>query len=643
MDPKVQLAFTHISMTLAAFIFDLVLCVLIAADHRRKEQRNAKFLAFCIVILLGMTITCLDESLRRVQLVDLPQRMAMLLYLMTLLTNILLSFFFSRYAETFFKNRTRQWLAVSKMNVWIMLLAIVMILICYIHKFAVLDGTEESFRLNPLFRYLIAFVVELYFITYSAVLFIVYRKELNRRAVLTSIAAFFLTISGIIIELFNHTGILFNYFGVSIGLYVFYIGVETPDYKLLLKTLTELEKEKGRADEANRSKSQFLADMSHEIRTPINAVIGMNEMILRECTDRNILGYAKNIDSSGKTLLSIINDVLDISKIEAGKMELELNEYSFGTMLHDTVNLILPKAEAKGLMFEWSADESMPDRLYGDETRIRQILVNLLNNAVKYTEKGYVKLDVTYERAGHDIDLFIDVSDTGIGIREEDIGRLFNKFDRFDKERNKSIEGTGLGLPIVRSLLDLMKGSMDVNSIYGEGSSFRVSLPQKAVGEETLGDFRKRTEENRNRGNGYRALFTAPDARILVVDDTAVNLVVVKGLLKATGINIDTASSGREALAKSEKTAYDLILMDIRMPLMSGTEAMHLIRQQENGLNTKTPVICLTADAISGAREHYIEEGFDSYISKPFKSSDFEAALAKFLPASKVKYTTIGE
>ena len=294
-------------------------------------------------------------------------------------------------------------------------------------------------------------------------------------------------------------------------------------------------------------------------------------------------------------------------------------------------------------MFEWSADESMPDRLYGDETRIRQILVNLLNNAVKYTEKGYVKLEIAYELAGHDIELFIDVSDTGIGIREEDLGRLFNKFDRFDKERNKSVEGTGLGLPIVHSLLDMMKGTMDVNSIYGEGSTFRITLPQKAVGEKTLGDFRKRTEENQSREHGYRALFTAPEARILVVDDTAVNLVVVKGLLKTTGIQIETASSGREALAKCEKTPYDLILMDIRMPLMSGTEAMHLIKKQENGQNIKTPVICLTADAIAGAREHYLEEGFDSYISKPFKSSDFEAALAKFLPASKVKYTTIGE
>ena len=643
MDPNVQLAFLHISMTLAAFFFDLVLCVLVAADYRRKEQRNNKYLAFCIVMLVGMTITCLDECLRRMQLVDLSQRMSMLLLLLALLTNIMLSYFFSRYAETFFKEKKSGWFNVSKVNAGLMILALILVFGCYVRKLIILDGTKETFELAPWFKFLIAFAFELYFIIYSAALFIVHRKDLNRRAVITSTAAFALTISGIILELFNKTGILLNYFGVSIGLYVFYIGVETPDYKLLLKTLSELEKEKARADEANQSKSEFLADMSHEIRTPINAVIGMNEMILRECSDRTILGYAKSIDSSGKTLLSIINDVLDISKIEAGKMELELNEYSFGTLLHDTVNLILPKAEAKGLMFEWSADESMPDRLYGDETRIRQILVNLLNNAVKYTEKGYVKLEVTYEMAGHDIELFIDVSDTGIGIREEDIGRLFNKFDRFDKERNKSIEGTGLGLPIVRSLLDLMKGTMDVSSIYGEGSTFRITLPQKAVGEETLGDFRKRTEENQSREHGYRALFTAPEARILVVDDTAVNLVVVKGLLKTTGIQIDTASSGREALAKCENTAYDLILMDIRMPLMNGNEAMHLIKKQENGQNTKTPVICLTADAIAGAREHYLEEGFDSYISKPFKSSDFEAALAKFLPASKVKYTAIGE
>ena len=643
MDPKVQLALTHISMTVAALIFDLALCVLIAADYRRKEQRNNKFLAFCVIMLVGMVITCLDECLRRVGLIRISDQVGLLLLLLTLLTNIMLSFFFSRYAETYFKDRSRRWLLVSRINVILMVVSIFMVFGCYIYRVAFPDETRDIYALNPWFRFLIAFAFELYFIFYSAALFVVPRRELNGRALITSIVAFVLTISGIVLEMFNKTGILLNYFGVAIGLYVFYIGVETPDYKLLLKTLSELEKEKARADEANRTKSEFLADMSHEIRTPINAVIGMNEMILRECEDRAILGYAKNIDSSGKTLLSIINDILDISKIEAGRMELVLGEYSFGTLLQDTVNLILPKAEAKGLMFEWSADESMPDRLYGDETRIRQILVNLLNNAVKYTEKGYVKLEVAYELAGHDIDLFIDISDTGIGIREEDMGRLFNKFDRLDKERNKSIEGTGLGLPIVNSLMNLMKGTVDVNSIYGEGTTFHLTIPQKAVGEESLGDFRRRTEENRSREHGYRALFTAPDARILVVDDTAVNLVVVKGLLKTTGIQIDTASSGREALAKTEKTAYDLILMDIRMPLMDGTEAMHLIKKQENGLNHETPVICLTADAIAGAREHYLEEGFDSYITKPFKSSDFEAALAKFLPASKVKYTAIGE
>jgi signal transduction histidine kinase/ActR/RegA family two-component response regulator len=643
MDPHLQLAISHISLTLASLVLDVILCIIIQADGTRKEQRNKKYLAFCYVMLIGMVLTCLDEALRRDGLVDMPQRVGMALHLSTFLANTLLCYYFSRYTETFFKERSKFWRRLSDVNAVLMICSIVLNVGCYIRKFITLDGTPESFNIVPWFRFIIAFAFELYFILYSAVLFVVHRREPDKRAVITAVGAFMLTISCIVLELFNKTGILINYFGAAIGLYVFYIGVETPDYKLLLTALSELEKEKKRADEANDSKSAFLADMSHEIRTPINAVIGMNEMILRECTDRNIIGYAKNIDSSGKTLLSIINDVLDISKIEAGRMELEPGEYSFGTLIHDTVNMILPKAEGKGLIFEWSADESMPDRLYGDEKRIRQILVNLLNNAVKYTEKGYVKLEISYELAGRDIELSIDVSDTGIGIKEEDMGRLFNKFDRLDKERNKSIEGTGLGLPIVISLLKLMNGTIDVDSIYGEGTTFRITIPQKAVGEETVAEFRKRTEENRSRGSGYRALFNAPDARLLVVDDTAVNLVVVKGLLKTTGIGIDTASSGKEALKKCEETAYDLILMDIRMPLMSGTECMHLIKQQENGLNQKTPVICLTADAIAGAREHYLEEGFDSYITKPFKSSDFEAALAQFLPASKVKYTSIGE
>ncbi len=406
------------------------------------------------------------------------------------------------------------------------------------------------------------------------------------------------------------------------------------------------------ADRSNEAKSEFLANMSHEIRTPINAIMGMNEIILHESMRAEmkykedaslgsvfgeITNYAGNVDSAGKSLLAIINDILDFSKIEAGKLEIVKDEYTFASVLNDVSNMISFRAKAKDLDFQIAVDNAIPNGLYGDELRLRQIMTNLLNNAVKYTDKGSVKLSVTCDpkegiKTGDTIALTIEVSDTGIGIKKEDLGSLFSKFERVDLKHNSTVEGTGLGLAITKELLNLMDGSVSVKSTYGEGSTFTAVLPQQVVSTESVGDFKMKFEQSLHKETESDEELYAPDAHILIVDDTAVNLTVAKGLLKKTGMQIDTATSGQEAVKLAEMTKYDVILMDQRMPEMDGTHALHLIRAQEDGLNADTPVICLTADAIGGAKEKYIAEGFTDYLTKPIKGSALKSALLKYLP-----------
>ena len=419
----------------------------------------------------------------------------------------------------------------------------------------------------------------------------------------------------------------------------------------------QLTEAKAQAEHANTAKSDFLASMSHEIRTPINAVLGMNEMILRESLQArdqvpkeqpeiknyltNISNYSGNLDSAGKNLLAIINDILDFSKIESGKMEITNADYKFSSVLNDISNIVSFRAKDKGLGFKIEVDKDIPDGLFGDELRVRQIMTNLLGNAVKYTKQGGVSLSIS---KGKDdvvikdgiIHLVIAVKDTGIGIKKEDIERLFKKFERVDLQQNSTVEGSGLGLAITKNLLELMNGTIDVESVYGEGSTFTVTLPQKVVSTEAVGDFKMKFEKSVQETEHYHESFRAPDAHILIVDDTRMNLTVAVGLLKKTQIEIDTASSGFEAIELAKTIRYDLILMDQRMPGIDGTETMNRIKNQENGANIDTIFICLTADAVTGARNHYLKEGFTDYLTKPIDSKALEKMLMKYLPEKKV-------
>ncbi|MBO4375524.1 MAG: response regulator [Lachnospiraceae bacterium] len=392
------------------------------------------------------------------------------------------------------------------------------------------------------------------------------------------------------------------------------------------------------AEAANRAKSDFLANMSHEIRTPINTVLGMNEMILRESSDNVITAYASNIKTAGQSLLGIINDILDFTKIEAGKIEIIPAGYSLPSMLNDLVNMIRTRAEEKELELFLDFDERIPRGLFGDEVRIKQIITNLLTNAVKYTEKGHVIFGMSYEETDDDdcIILKVYVKDTGIGIKHEDMDKLFSEFERIEEKRNRNIEGTGLGMSIARNLLEVMGSSLKVESTYGKGSVFSFRLKQRVIDRQPMGNYETASEQQNTGINKYHERFTAENARVLVVDDNEMNLVVFGNLIKQTLIRTDMAYGGDEAIAMSRRTKYDMIFLDHMMPEKDGIETLQEIKADAGNPNSNTPMICLTANAVSGVREKYIEAGFDDYISKPIDPDRLEKMMQKYLPAELV-------
>ena len=397
----------------------------------------------------------------------------------------------------------------------------------------------------------------------------------------------------------------------------------------------ELEKTKKEAEESAKAKDEFLASMSHEIRTPINAILGMNEIILRDTKDEDIISHAKNIEHAGENLLALVNDILDFSKIGSGEMSLIEDEYSVSELIKNIDALIRPRAELKNLIFTTNIEDSLPERLIGDKLRVEQIITNLLTNAVKYTDKGEISLKLNWRRMGQDsIALMMEVQDTGRGIKEKDQDKLFTKFQRLDLDETNTIEGTGLGLTITKTLTDLMHGWIKVESIYGEGSTFTAFITQKAIYGETVGG---KTLSSDNDNSNMCQMIVAPDARIMVVDDTPLNLEVVQGLLKETQINIDMAQGGEECIQLAAHNTYHMIFLDARMPHPDGIETLHQLKKMQ----ITCPIIVITADAVNGAKQKYLHEGFDEYIAKPFKLKELLAMIEKFLPSGLIKHINI--
>ena len=397
--------------------------------------------------------------------------------------------------------------------------------------------------------------------------------------------------------------------------FLMYFTIENPDMKLI----NELNIAKDQAIKANNAKSEFLSSMSHEIRTPLNAIVGFSQALSEEDINDNAKDEVKDIMMASNSLLELVNGILDISKIESGKIEIVNTEYQFKNIYDELVILAKARMGDKPLDFRCHYDEDIPSVLYGDYTIIKQIILNILTNAVKYTREGYIDFSVSSVRKDDICRLIISVEDSGIGIKQENIPKLFTKFERLDLEKNITIEGTGLGLAITKKLVELMNGTIVVQSIYGKGSKFTIAIDQRVVNKEVVVEKREEKKVSEVHAEGRK---------VLIVDDNKINLKVASRLLENYKLDITTVESGALCIDKVNSDTYDLILMDDMMPNMSGVETLHKLKEIDG---FATPVVALTANAVTGMKEKYLNDGFDDYLAKPINRDELNNIVAKYL------------
>lgn len=497
---------------------------------------------------------------------------------------------------------------------------------------------ENGYQHGPI--YMLVHIAPIIEESVTAGMMLINFKKFTKKQRLSIILYILVLASGPVVQIL-HPNVLFILFTVSIGLMLLMFAMETPDYQALTRTMDELRKTRDEAEEAmaaaqaaSQAKSEFLTNISHEIRTPINAILGYNEMVLRDTEKNEVAQYCVNIQSAGKSLLSMISDMMDYTEMESGSIKLEEGNYSTASMISDIMICGKYFAEKKDIEIRVDIDSSIPKMLHGDSARITRIFSNLLSNSVKYTDFGHIDVVIKWEQKSEFAGwINAEVTDTGIGLRDEDIERITSAFHRADKKRNQNIQGLGLGLTIVTRLLAMMGSSLSIKSEYGKGTSISFRLMQGIVDPTPLGNVESLIciPEKSTLSAG----FTAPEARLLAVDDNSMNLELYRGSLKDTKIQIDTAMNGVEALELISRYKYDLIILDHMMPVMDGMETLKTIKKQN--LCQDVPILVITANAVPGEKSVYLNAGFDDYLSKPVSSRQLLEAVRKYLPEHLIR------
>lgn len=620
----------NIDFAVAGVLISIVLLVY-SFSTRGTTSSDKRFRWIVVCSLMANSLDALTTVTIAYQKF-VPLGINYLLNSLLFLSESMIFYFFVSYVGKFVEEERGQSLK-GQVHLLYLIVLYVMVLIVNVSQGMIFSITDEAGYQHGIL-YFVVMILPVYYACFTLYLFFRYKGMLKRDHWITIVVFYIAVLIGTVIQMLILPQYLLLTFATSIGLIPVYVTMETPDYRALVEANKQLEKEKAKANSANEAKTDFLANMSHEIRTPINAVLGMNEMILRESKDNSINYYSGKIKSAGQTLLSLINDILDISKVEAGKMELYESEYELKQLINDSFDMVNEAMQEKGLKFELEVSNDLPSTLFGDEVHIRQILVNILNNAVKYTKRGYIRMKVIGEMKDDMINISFAIKDTGIGIKREEQKEIFEKFSRAELEKNINIAGTGLGLNLSINLAHLMNGDISVKSLYRVGTMFTFTVPQVIKNRNPIGNVDVGTVVA-GEGSNYKNKIYAPTAKILVVDDVENNLSVIKLLLKQTGIQVDTALSGARGIDLCMKTKYDVILMDHMMPEMNGIDTLKSMQMIPNFLNADTPVIMLTANAVTGVREQYLREGFVDYLSKPVKGSLLEDTLIKYISKEK--------
>ena len=611
----------------------LILTVLILYNYFITSKNKVPIQLFQKMILLDL-VMCLAESIA-LMLRGMHSDYYFLLYLVTLVfftCFILLPYYFLVYVILNISHE-KSYDKERKYFILPVLLMIALILSNPLTDFLFSLSRDGEYKLNE--GWILLVLTAIYYSLIIGLMIVSRWSKITISLKLSALMYVMLSIGTYLILIFVNGELMISGATVVLSLIIMQLNLQNP--QMISEAIEQEQEEKLEAIRANREKSNFLANMSHEIRTPLNVITSMNEMILRESKNEQIEDYSQRIKTSGEILISIINNVFDISKIEVGQAEIMPDEYELTDLLKELTAIGSVRAEDRHLLFLTEVNPSLPKKLYGDSQHLRQIVMNLVVNATKYTNKGSITFKASFERSeGNQINLILSVADTGIGISEDQVAHVFDAFSRAGIEKTSNIEGTGLGLAIAKRFTEMMNGTIEVESTRGKGSIFTVKIPQEIRSHEVIGNFEIQRADYVKERRLNQQTFVAPEAKILIVDDNAMNRMAIKCLLNRTAVQVDVAESGEEALVLVKRHAYHIIFLDYMMPEMNGIETLHALREMDGNLSKEAPVIALTANAVGGARQMFLAEGFDGYLAKPVLWEELESMIKGLLPETLV-------